>query len=220
VYLLVAIGCLALGFLILPLLIAGAPVEGTLGIMQKVFYFHVPSAWLLLFSTLSAAAGSLLFLFRGSERGDRLAVASAELGVLFGACTLVSGSLYARVAWGVFWTWDARLTSSLLLWLTLLAYLLGRRHGGPGARRLAAVLALFGAANTPLVYYSVNLWRTIHPTTDVVPTLPPLMARVLWTSTALFGLLWAVLATLRTRLERARATLAALELEWDGDQRS
>jgi heme exporter protein C len=211
VYLLVALACVTLGFSALPFLIAAAPIEGTLGVIQKVFYLHVPCAWLLLLSTLAAAAGSLLFLFRGSEVGDRLAVTSAELGVLFGACTLVTGSLYGRVAWGVFWTWDARLTSSLLLWLTLLAYLIGRRYGGPGGRRLAAALALFAAANAPLVYFSVNLWRTIHPTTAVVPTLGPLMARVLWSATAVFAVLWGALGALRIRLERTRAALIECE---------
>ncbi|HXU80409.1 MAG TPA: cytochrome c biogenesis protein CcsA [Polyangia bacterium] len=202
---------LAVGFSVIPFLIAGAPVESQLGVMQKIFYFHVPCAWLLLGSTGAAAAGSLLFLFRGSTRGDRLALASVELGVLFGACTLVTGSLYARVAWGVFWTWDARLTSSLLLWLMLVAYLLARRYGGPGASRLAAALALFAAADAPLVYVSVNVWRTIHPTTTVIPTLEPLMARVFWASTVMFCGLWGVLAVLRVRLERARAALEALE---------
>src|SRR5262245_65364244 len=114
----------ALGFLAAPFMIVGAPIESTMGIIQKIFYFHVPCAWLLLMSTIVCAAGSVMYLFRGSERGDRLALACAELGVLFGACTLVTGPLWGRVAWGVFWTWDARLTSSLLLWLMLVAYLL------------------------------------------------------------------------------------------------
>src|SRR5688500_20259159 len=103
--LLAAVASLAVGFSVVPFLIAGAPVESHLGLMQKIFYFHVPCAWLLLGSTLAAAAGSLLFLFRGSALGDRFALISVELGVLFGVCTLVTGSLYARVAWGVFWTW-------------------------------------------------------------------------------------------------------------------
>jgi heme exporter protein C len=166
----------------------------------------------LLWSTLAAAGGSLLFLFRGSTWGDRFALASVELGALFGACTLVTGSLYARVAWGVFWAWDARLTSSLLLWLMLVAYLLARRYGGPGASRLAAALALFAAADAPLVYLSVNVWRTIHPTTTVIPTLGPLMAQVFWASMAVFCGLWGVLVVLRLRLEHAQTALAELEL--------
>jgi heme exporter protein C len=208
----VVVAGLAVGFSVVPFLIVGAPVESRLGVMQKIFYFHVPCAWLLLCSTLVAAAGSLLFLFRGSTRGDRFALASVELGVLFGLCTLVTGSLYARVAWGVFWTWDARLTSSLLLWLMLVAHLLARRYGGPGASRLAAALALFAAADVPLVYLSVSVWRTIHPSTTVVSTLGPLMAQVFWASVVLFCGLWGVLVVLRLRLEDARVALAELQL--------
>src|SRR3954469_17696060 len=155
----------AVGFLAVPFLIVSAPVEPTMGIIQKIFYFHAPIAWLLLLSTGVCAAGSVAYLFFSSEGGDRLAHAAAELGVLFGICTLVTGPLWARVAWGVYWTWDARLTSSLLLWLMMVAYLLARRYGGPGAKKLSAALALFAAADAPLVYVSVNVWRTIHPKT-------------------------------------------------------
>jgi heme exporter protein C len=202
----------AVGFLAVPFLIVGAPVESTMGIVQKIFYFHVPCAWLLLLSTLVCAGGSIAYLFKGSERGDRLAHASAELGVLFGLCTLVTGPLWARVAWGVYWTWDARLTSSLLLWLLLIAYLLARRYGGPGAKKLSAALALFAAADAPLVYVSVNVWRTIHPKTTVVPSLRPEMARVFLCSMLLFTLLYGVLLILRLRLERSRAALHELEI--------
>jgi heme exporter protein C len=217
IVLIVVLAC-AIGFVAVPFLIIGAPVESTMGVIQKIFYFHVPCAWLLLASTLVCAGSSLAYLFRGSERGDRAALAAAELGVLFGFCTLVSGPLWARVAWGVFWTWDARLTSSLLLWLMMGAYLLARRYGGPGARKLAAALALFAGVNVPLVYVSVNVWRTIHPKTTVVPTLAPEMMRVFLSSMVLFTLLWAVLFHLRVRIERARSALGDLELEWQDHQ--
>ena len=200
------------GFLAVPYLIVSAPIEPTMGIIQKIFYFHAPIAWLLLLSTMVCAAGAVMYLFRGSEKGDRLAVAAAELGVLFGLCTLVTGPLWARVAWGVFWTWDARLTSSLLLWLMLIAFLLARRYGGPAAKKLSAALALFAAVDAPLVYVSVNVWRTIHPKTTVVPSLAPAMARVFFTSLALFTVLFGVLLVLRLRLEKARATLTELEI--------
>jgi heme exporter protein C len=108
--------------------------------------------------------------------------------------------------------WDARLTTSLLLWLLLVAYLLARRYGGPGARKLAAALALFAAANVPLVYVSVRLWRTIHPTTEVVKTLGPGMRGPYWSSVLLFLSLAGVLLALRYRVERARAEVEELEL--------
>jgi heme exporter protein C len=208
----------AVGFLALPFLIVSAPIEPTMGVIQKIFYFHAPIAWLLLLSTGVCAAGSIAYLFAGSEGGDRLALAAAELGVLFGLCTLVTGPLWARVAWGVFWTWDARLTSSLLLWLMLVAFLLARRYGGPGAKKLSAALALFAAADAPLVYISVNVWRTIHPKTTVVPSLGWPMARVFLSSLLLFTIFFTVLLMLRLRLEKARAALMQLEIEYEDAQ--
>jgi heme exporter protein C len=202
-----------IGFLLVPLLVAGAPEERTMGIVQKIFYFHVPCAWLLMLSTFVCAGGSLAYLFRGSEGGDRMAICSAELGVLFGLCVMVTGPLWARAAWGVFWSWDVRLTASLLLWLMLIAYGLARRYGGSGGRRLAAALALFAAADVPLVYISVNVWRTLHPTTKVVSSLAPGMRLPFFLSLALFTALWGVLLVMRMRVERAHARLMDLAID-------
>ena len=200
------------GFFVVTLLVANAPQEKTMGIVQKIFYFHVPCAWLLMLSTFVCAGGSLAYLFRGSEPGDRLALCSAELGVLFGLCVMVTGPLWARAAWGVFWTWDVRLTSSLLLWLMLVAYGLARRYGGAGGRRLAAAMALFAATDVPLVYLSVNVWRTLHPTTRVVSSLAPGMRLPFFLSLAIFSGLWGVLLPLRVRVERAQSRLLELTI--------
>ena len=94
---------------------------------------------------------------------------------MFGLIGLITGPLWARKAWGVWWQWDARLTSALVMWLIFVAYLLLRRYGGPGSEKLAAAVAIFGMANVPFVYWSVNMWRTVHPKTTVVPTLRPEM---------------------------------------------
>src|SRR3982751_6227995 len=169
----IAVAVAAIGFLGIPFLILGAPTEPVMGFVQKIFYFHVPCAIMLFLSTFTCAGGSVAYLFKGSERGDRIAAAAGELGVLFGTCTLVTGPLWGRKAWGVWWQWDARLTTSLLLFLMLIANLLARKYGGPGGRKLAAALALFAAVNVPLVYQSVRFWRTIHPSNTVVPTLDP-----------------------------------------------
>jgi heme exporter protein C len=201
------------GFLIVPSLIVGAPQEPVMGLVQKIFYFHVPCATMLFLSTFVCAGGSIAYLFKGSEDGDRLAASAGELAVLFGACTLVTGPLWGRKAWGVWWQWDARLTSSLLLELVMIAYLLARRYGGPAGRKLSAALALFAAIDVPLVYKSVDIWRTVHPRTTVVPTLDPRMRPAFWSAFALMLLVWSLLLTLRVRLETARAELAALELE-------
>ena len=139
---------------------------------------------MLFLSTFVCAGGSIAFLFKGSERGDRLAVAAAELSVLFGVCVLTSGPLWGRKAWGVWWQWDARLTSSLLLFLMMVGYLIARRYGGPAGRKLSAALALFAAINVPLVYKSVDIWRTVHPQTTVVPKLDPRMRPAFWSAFA------------------------------------
>ena len=200
------------GFFVASLLVANAPLEKTMGIVQKIFYFHVPCAWLLILSTFVCAGGSLAYLFAGSERGDRLALCSAELGVLFGLCVMVTGPLWARAAWGVFWTWDVRLTSSLLLWLMLIGYGLARRYGGAGGRRLAAAMALFAAADVPLVYLSVNLWRGLHPNTRTVSSLAPGMRLPFFFSLAIFSALWGVLLALRMRAEYSQARLVELAI--------
>jgi heme exporter protein C len=203
------------GFLLVPRLILAAPLEPVMGFVQKIFYFHVPCAIMLFVSTFTCAGGSIAYLFKGSEAGDRLAVSAAELSVLFGACVLVSGPLWGRKAWGVWWQWDARLTSSLLLVLMMIAYLLARRFAGPAGRKLAAALALFAAIDVPLVYKSVDIWRTVHPRTTVVPTLDPSMRPAFWSAFALITLVWSLLLGLRLRLESARAEMAALRLDAD-----
>jgi heme exporter protein C len=203
----------AVGFLLVPSMIVGAPLEPVMGFVQKIFYFHVPCATMLFLSTFVCAGGSVAYLFRGSEAGDRLAASAGELAVLFGACTLVTGPLWGRKAWGVWWQWDARLTSSLLLELVMIAYLLARRYAGPAGRKLSAALALFAAIDVPLVYKSVDIWRTVHPRTTVVPTLDPRMRPAFWSAFALMLLVWSLLLALRLRLENARAEVATLALE-------
>ena len=208
-----AIVVAAAGFLVVPMMILSAPIEPVMGFVQKIFYFHVPCAIMLFLSTFACAAGSIAYLFRGSERGDRIAAAAGELGVLFGICTLVTGPLWGRKAWGVWWQWDARLTSSLLLFLILIGYMLARRYGGPAGRKLAAALALFAAVDVPLVYKSVDIWRTVHPQTTVVPKLDPRMRPAFWSSFLLMTIVWGILLALRYRLEAARSEASNLALE-------
>ena len=154
-----------------PWIIDGAPYESTMGLVQKIFYFHMPSAWLFLVAAIIAGVMSGVFLFRKKRSADAWALAAAELAVVFGIITLVTGPLWARKAWGIWWVWDARLTSSLILWMIFVAYLLLRRYGGPGSDKLGAGMALFGLANVPFIFVSVNVWRTLHPPTSVVLSL-------------------------------------------------
>jgi heme exporter protein C len=195
-----------------PVAIQNAPYESTMGLVQKIFYFHVPS-WFVMFSAAGVCGmASAVYLFTGRSGADRLAVSAAELAVLFGLMGLITGPLWGRKAWGVWWQWDARLTTALVCWLVFVAYLLLRKYGGVGSEKLSAVLALFGMANVPFVYWSVNLWRTVHPKTTVVTTLVPGMRGAFWWSAAAFLLLCVLLLAARVRLEQRRDELDALFL--------
>ena len=195
------------------MLIARARYESTMGLVQKIFYFHMPPAMLMLWSAIFCGVVSGLFLIRKRLIWDHLAVAAAELTVLYGLIAMVTGPLWARKAWGVWWTWDPRLTMSLLMWMIFVSYLLLRKYGGPGSEKLAAGLAVFGMANAPFVYISVNVWRTMHPKTTVVPTLPVDFATALWVSFGGFLLLYIALLAARVRLEEQRAALDRLFME-------
>ena len=202
-----------------PLLIAQAPYEMTMGMIQKIFYYHVPSALLMLASGMVCGVASARYLMTRQKRHDHTAVAATELALIFGAIELVTGPLWARKAWGVYWDWDVRLTSTLILWMIFAAYLLLRRFGGPGSDRLAAGVAIFGAANSPFVYWSVNVWRTLHPKTSVIPTLTPSMRPAFYYSIFAFLFLYMALLRARSRLEAQRAMLDEIYLARDDEDR-
>jgi heme exporter protein C len=190
-----------------PLLIAAAPYESTMGLIQKIFYFHVPS-WIAMFTAITVCGvASVRYLATRSRSADRLAVSAAELTVVFGLIGLLTGPLWGRKAWGVYWQWDAKLTTALVLWLIFVAYNLLRRFGGPGSERLAAGVALFGMANVPFVYWSAHIWRTVHPKTSVVMTLGPGMRPAFYWSAFGFLLIFGALLAARTRLEALRASI-------------
>ena len=188
-----------------PFMIEAAPIESTMGVIQKIFYFHVPSAAMAFLGAIVCGAASAVFLWKRGRGADALALAAAEMVVLFGLIVLFTGPLWARKAWGVWWEWqDVRLTMTLVMWMIFVAYLLLRRFGGPGSEVLSAAAGLFGAALVPFVYVSVNYWRTLHPKTTVVNSLPPDMAFVLRWSMVGFLLLFMSLLFVRTQLELAR----------------
>jgi heme exporter protein C len=198
-----------------PFLVLDAPHESTMGLVQKIFYFHAPSGMVMFLGAFVSGTASALFLFRGNRQADRVALAATELTVLLGCIVLVTGPLWARKAWGVWWQWDARLTSSLLLWLMFTACLLVRRYGGAGAEKLAAAVAIFGMFNVPFVYVSVNVWRTLHPKTTVVPSLGPGMREPFWFCFVAFLSLFLLLLALRVRLAEQQAALDELYLTVD-----
>lgn len=205
----------ALMFAYSPLAIANAPYESTMRLVQKIFYYHLP-AWMALSVTVTICTiSSAVYLFTGSEKADRIAVAAAEVTVVFGLFGLVSGSLWGRKAWGVWWQWDARLTMAFLLELIFFGYLLVRTYGGPGAEKLAAAMGIFGGATAPFVYKSVDWWRTVHPKTSVMTTLgetSPEMWYVVWFCAVTILLFTALLLAARIRLEEQRAALDRLYL--------
>jgi heme exporter protein C len=203
-------------FAVSPFVIATSRDEAELGMVFKIFYYHMPSAWMFLLSAIVCGIASLRFLFSGDVRRDRTAVAAAELTVLFGLITLVTGPLWARRSWGTWWIWDARITASLVGWMIAWSYLIVRKYGGPGSDKLAAGLAIFGMANVPFIYISVNFWRTIHPATSVVPTLPVDMSWRLWFCVASFTLLYVLLFKLRVYLEEERSRIDTLYLALEG----
>ena len=152
-------------FMTAPILIMRARYESTMGLVQKIFYFHMPPAMLMLLSAIFCGAISGVYLIKKRPVYDWIAYAAAELTVLYGAMAMVTGPLWARKAWGVWWVWDARLTMSLLLWMVFVSYLLLRRYGGPGSETLAAGLAVFGMATSPFVYLGQHLAN--HPSAHV-----------------------------------------------------
>jgi len=199
----------ALMFAYSPIAIANAPYESTMLLVQKIFYYHFPTWIALTFAVTVCTIASAVYLFKGTPAADRLAFAAAEVTVVFGLFGLVSGSLWGRKAWGVWWQWDARLTMAFLLELIFFGYLVVRKYGGPGSDKLAAAMGIFGGATAPFVYKSVDWWRTIHPKTSVVQTLVPEMWYVILFCTLTFLLLCALLLAARVRLETLRAELDA-----------
>lgn len=189
------------------------------GQLQRIFYFHVPSAWVAYLAFAIVFVASIAFLRTASRKWDLLAHASAEAGVVFCTLVLVTGPIWAHRAWGTWWEWDARLTSTLVLWLTYVGYLLMRSLATdpPRAGRPAAVVGIAGFINVPIVHFSVRWWRTLHPSgpTPADPTRgsglegPELLA--FFTALAAFTLLFAYLLALRVRLGRAEDDAAAVE---------
>src|SRR5262245_6399595 len=166
-----ALGLALVMFAAAPFVINTAPYESTMGLVQRIFYFHFPAAMSLFAAAFTCGIASLIYLRTRSPRSDSIAVAGAELAVVFGVIVLTTGPLWARKTWGGWWDWDAKLTSTLVMWLVFSSYLLLRRFGGPGSEVLSAAVGFFGMMLVPFVYMSVNFWRTLHPKTSVVANL-------------------------------------------------
>lgn len=142
-----------------------SPVEATMGIIQKIFYFHVASAWLSFFAFFVVFVSSIIFLWKKEKIWDTIAHSSAEIGLVFCTIVLLTGPIWARPIWNAWWSWDARLTTTLVLWLIYVAYLFIRpftENEIKGAKA-SAVFGIIGFLDVPIVYMSIHWWRTIHP---------------------------------------------------------
>lgn len=187
------------------------------GIVQKIFYFHVPSAYVMYVGVVVCLVASVGYLVTRKEGWDAVALAGAEMACVFCLIVLITGPLWARRAWGVYWVWDARLTTTLLCGLVYVAYLVLRAFGGEGEaeRKFAAALGIFGAVDAPFVHWSVQRWRGQHPT--VITSRgggldPEMKSALLYCFVAFTALAVLILWTrIRTELDRQRAVRLRLE---------
>lgn len=193
-----------------------APREATMGDAQRIFYFHVPSAWIGFLAFFIVFVSSVLYLLKGERKWDALALSAAEIGVVFTTLVLLTGPIWAKAAWGAFWVWDARLTTTLILWFIYIGYLTLRSTVDDVRKaRLAAVLGIVGFLDVPVIYLSVTIWRTMHPTLLISDSggLAPTMLQTLMVALASFTLLFALLLVARIRLEYKRDALAVVQAQ-------
>ena len=196
-----------------------APREATMGDVQRIFYFHVSSAWVGFFAFFVTFLAGILYLIRGERRWDILALSSVEVGLTFIAMAVITGSLWARPVWGTYWTWEPRLTISAVQLLIYIAYgMLRRAVEGPERQaRFAAVYGIVAFVTVPLSWFAIRWWRTIHP--EILSggdmALTPRMVQTLLVSLAAFTLLYVTLLRQRIRLERFADALTALRMTND-----
>ncbi|HNR46380.1 MAG TPA: cytochrome c biogenesis protein CcsA [Anaerolineaceae bacterium] len=199
-----------------------APLEATMGAVQKIFYFHLSAAWAGMLSFMIAAIAGGIYLARRQTRWDQLSLSAVEVGLVLMLMAIVGGSIWARQAWNTWWTWDPRLTTVTIMELVYLAYFLLRQGVDDPERRarFGAVYAVVGFLSVPLMYLSIHLYRTIHPlllgsSASDGMQLAPRMTQTLLISLAAFSVLLAALLYRRVRLARLADTLDALRQQMD-----
>jgi heme exporter protein C len=189
--------------------IATSPPDRDMGDLQKIMYVHVPAAWMTMLAPLTVLVFALKYLFTKREEDDLLASSAAEVAATFGGLTLVLGMIWARPTWGVWWTWDARLTSTLVLFLILVGYLALRAVVDDREQRAqwSAAVGILGAINVPIVYMSVRWWRTIHQIQSSPATVDP--AYVIGLRLNAFAFLFVMIYLIRRRYDAALLQRAA-----------
>jgi len=198
-------------------LVAGlglAPREVTQGNVQRIMYLHVPSVWVAYVAFAVVFVASIAYLAKRADAADRLAHASAEVGVVFTGVTIATGSIWGKPTWGTWWTWDARLTSVSILFVMYLGYLLlrGMIDDRERGARYAAVLGIVAAFNIPLVHFSVIWWRTLHQPPSLMtpgPAMPRVIITALLVNFVAFSLLYVYFVAKRVHLLRREAEAAA-----------
>lgn len=197
------------------------PTERTEGIVQRIMYIHIPSAWISFFAFFVVFACSILYLWKKDREWDIYAHASAEIGVLFCSLVLITGPIWAKPIWGAWWVWDARLTSTLVLWLIYVAYLMLRAQTEEGSMRAkyAAVVGIVGFLDIPLIHFSVLWWETFHPKPKMITAeglgagMELSMAVTLMISLAAFTLVYFMLMGQRVRIEKMKDEIDSLKKE-------
>ena len=191
-----------------------APVEESMGVVQKIFYTHMPLAWWSTVSFFVNFVASILYLVKRRDAYSRLAGAAVELGVLFSGLALITGMCWARPIWNVWWTWDPRLTTTLVMWFVYAAYLLLRASDVGGQRQdtVLAVLGVVAFLDVPLVFISARYWRSIHPSVlgSQGGGMEPEMWLAVLANLVAMGLFWLALLAFRTRQLGAGAAVTAL----------
>ena len=191
-----------------------APQEKSMGVIQKIFYLHVPLAWVTILAFLVIFVCSILFLAKGNIIYDNIARSSAKIGFIFNSLMLISGSIWAKAVWGAWWTWDPRLTTSLILWFMYICYLLIRNSNFEEERgaKFAAVIGIIGFADIPVIALSTTLWQTLHPAELIfqggltVPMLITLMVCVLG-----FTLFYILLMTITVSIHRLEGVVLEMK---------
>ena len=209
----------ALMGLTLYLVFEWVPTELNQGAVQRILYFHVPVAWGSMLGIFVVSGSSLMYLLKKNEKWDRLAVASAEVGVVFGGLMLLTGMIWARPVWAVWWTGEAKLTTALILFFIYVAYLMFRAYFPPGAQRqrLAAIIGVIGAIDTPIIYFAANLWSQAHPPIVTGPAADAESSRgsdlgmVLLASTMAFTVLFIYLVQTRDKIRKSEDDVVELK---------
>lgn len=189
------------------------PTEATMGNVQRIFYFHVPIAWVAFLAFFIVFLGSIMYLRKKDTKWDVIASSSGEVGIVFTTLVLITGSIWAKPIWGTWWVWEPRLTTALVLWIIYVAYNMIRSYVTDEQRgaRFAAVIGIIGFIDVPIVALAINLWRTQHPGPLVFQGgLAPSMVLALLVSLAAFTVLYFLLLILKTSIKNNEMELERL----------